>query len=141
MYGYGAEPGFFKMCLSLIDINRLKGHHMLTKLVTTQKSWLVALGLLASSYAFANTGANTALNASEPIYHYQPAEVVKANIEAALNSQQIDTTQLEIQVDEKGVVNASGEVASRADADNITKIIQGTESVYAVFGKFVYPKL
>lgn len=114
---------------------------MLTKLITTQKSWLVALGLLASSYAFANTGANAAVNASEPIYHYRPAEVVKANIEAALNSQQIDTTQLEIQVDEKGVVNASGEVASRADADNITKIIQGTESVYAVFGKFVYPKL
>lgn len=114
---------------------------MLKKLVTTQKPLLVALGLLASSYAFANTVTNPAVNASEPIYHYQPAEVVKANIETALNNQQIDASQLDIQVDDKGVVSASGEVASRAEGDNITKIIQGTESVYAVFGKFVYPKL
>lgn len=114
---------------------------MFIKSFTAHKTMLVALGLLASSYAFANIGANAGMNASEPIYHYQPAEVVKANIESALNNHQIDTTQLDIQVDEKGIVNASGEVASRDEADNITKIIQGTESVYAVFGKFVYPKL
>ncbi len=114
---------------------------MFTKSFTASKTLLVALGLVVSTFAFANNAANKNVNASEPIYDYQPAEVVKANIEAALSNQQIDTTQLDIQVDEKGIVNASGEVASRDEADNITKIIQNTESVYAVFGKFVYPKL
>ena len=105
---------------------------MFTKSFTASKTLLVALGLFASSVAFANN--------SEPTYQYLPPDVLKANIETSLNSHQIDTTQLDIQVDDKGIVNASGDVTSKEQAENITKIIQDTQSVYAVFGKFVYPQ-
>lgn len=105
---------------------------MFTKPMTTPKALLVALGLFASGVAFANS--------SEPTYQYLPPDVLKANIETSLNTHQIDTTQLDIQVDDKGIVNASGDVASKEQAENITKIIRDTQSVYAVFGKFVYPQ-
>ena len=105
---------------------------MFTKSFTAQKSLIVALGLFASSVAFAN--------AAEPTYQYLPPDVLKANIETSLNTHQIDTTKLDIQVDDKGIVNASGDVESKAQAESITKIIQDTQSVYAVFGKFVYPQ-
>jgi osmotically-inducible protein OsmY len=96
------------------------------------KSLLIGLGLVATSFAFANQ--------SEPIYQYLPAEELKQNIEAALSQQQIDPSHLDIQIDDKGVVNASGSVESKEQADNITKIIQGTPSVYAVFAKFLHPQ-
>lgn len=96
-----------------------------------QKSLFVALSLVAASAAFANQ--------SEPMYQYLPADVVKQNIEATLNQHQIDATHLDIQIDDQGIVNASGNVESKEQADNITKIIQESQAVYAVFGKFIYP--
>lgn len=96
-----------------------------------QKSLLVTLGLVAASAAFATQ--------SEPMYQYLPADVVKQNIEATLSQHQIDASQLELQIDEQGIVNASGNVESKEQADNITKIIQNSQAVYAVFGKFIYP--
>jgi len=97
-----------------------------------QKSLFVTLGLLATSGAFANL--------NEPIYQYLPAGVLKQNIQATLSQHQIDVSQLDIQIDEQGIVNASGNVESKQQADNITKIIQDSQAVYAVFGKFIYPQ-
>jgi osmotically-inducible protein OsmY len=97
-----------------------------------QRSFMLALGLAATSAVFANQ--------SEPIYNYVPADVLKQKVELALSEQQIDTSNLVMQFDEKGVVNASGNVESKSQADNITQIIKETESVYMVFGKFVYPQ-
>lgn len=97
-----------------------------------QKSLLLALGLVATGAAFASQ--------NEPMYQYLPAGVLKQNIEATLNQHQIDASQLDIQIDDQGIVNASGHVASKQEADNITKIIQNSQAVYAVFGKFIYPQ-
>ncbi len=96
-----------------------------------QKSLLVALGLVAATTAFATQ--------SEPMYQYLPADVVKQNIEATLSQHQIDASRLDIQIDDRGIVNASGNVESKEQADSITKIIQDSQAVYAVFGKFIYP--
>jgi osmotically-inducible protein OsmY len=102
-----------------------------------QQSLMFALGLMATSAVFANPAVK---NQSEPIYNYLPAEELKVNVESALSANQIDVSNLDIQVDEKGVVNASGNVESKQQADNITKIIKDTQSVYMVFGRFVYPQ-
>jgi hypothetical protein len=97
-----------------------------------QKPLFVTLGLLAASTAFANQ--------SEPMYQYLPAEVVKQNIETTLSQHQIDASNLDIQIDSQGIVNASGNVGSKQEAENITKIIQDSQAVYGVFGKFIYPE-
>ena len=96
-----------------------------------QKSLLLALGLVAASAAFSAQ--------SDPMYQYLPADVLKQNIEATLSQHQIDASQLDIQTNDQGIVNVSGNVESKAQADNITNIIQNSQAVYAVFGKFIYP--
>jgi ABC-type transport system involved in multi-copper enzyme maturation permease subunit len=119
---------------------------------TQKTSWLETKSFIAAiSIAFASvtlthtalansasTNANLA-KTSEATYNYLPIEVVQKNIQDTLLAHQIDASGLEIQVDDKGVVNASGHVASKEEADNIVKMIQANEGVYAVFGRFVHP--
>ncbi|OYY49786.1 MAG: hypothetical protein B7X95_09990 [Methylophilaceae bacterium 17-44-8] len=97
-----------------------------------QRTFMLALGLAAVNVVFANQ--------SEPMYNYVSPDVLKQKVELALSEHQVDASQLDIQFDEKGMVNASGKVDSKQQADNITQIIKNTESVYMVYGRFIYPQ-
>jgi osmotically-inducible protein OsmY len=89
---------------------------------------LASAGFLSStSYAGADLG-----------YQYLPVEQVESNIKASLSAHEINTDALNISSDDQGVVNISGNVASKEQADLIVKIAQTNTGVYAVLGQLSY---
>ncbi len=71
-------------------------------------------------------------------YKYLPVEQVESNIKQSLCAHEISADGLNIVSDDKGIVNISGTVASKDQADMVVKIAQANEGVYAVLGELSY---
>ncbi len=99
------------------------------------KSLLAGLALVFASTAFANTDVDGVT------YDYIPADALKSSIQDSLSAQQIDYSNLEIDVDDKGTVNVSGNVTSKEAANAITKVIKEKQGVYMLFSRLNYPSM
>lgn len=107
------------------------------------KSLLAGLILAFASSAFtssvfANTDF-TSTNTDSVTYNYVPADALKSSIENNLRAQQVDLSGLEIDVNDKGIVNVIGDVDSKQAADTITHVIKEKQGVYALYSELSYP--
>lgn len=107
--------------------------HRKTHNTLSVKSLFAGLALVFASTAFANT------DIDDVTYDYMPADALKASIQESLSAQQIDYSNLEIDVDDKGTVNVSGDVTSKEAAKAITKAIKEKQGVYMLYSKLNYP--
>lgn len=78
------------------------------------------------------------LAANEAQYHFLPTDTVVNNIKTSLESHGIDPSSMHIDVDTEGVVKLSGEVASKQQADIVTRLTMHADGVYAVLGDLRY---
>ncbi len=99
------------------------------------KSLLAGLFLVFTSSIFANTDIDSVT------YNYMPADALKSSIQSSLSAQQVDLSGLEIDVDDKGTFNVSGDVDSKQSADTITKVIKEKQGVYMLYSKLNYPSM
>lgn len=74
----------------------------------------------------------------EPMYDFLPSDTVKENVTNNLQVHGVDMSALHVNVDEQGVVRLSGEASSKQQVESITRIVKGTEGVYAVLGNMRY---
>lgn len=88
--------------------------------------------------ASANVVAADTRTSSEPMYNFLPSDTVEQNVKTSLQSHGIDTSSLQINSDAKGVVQLSGLVASKQDAEVATQIAKESDGVYAVLGAWRY---
>ncbi len=109
--------------------------HKKTQNIFSVKSLLAGLTLMFASTAFANTDIGTVT------YDYMPADALKTSIENSLSAQQIDYSNVEINVDDKGIVSVSGDVASKEAATMISKLIKEKQGVYMLYSKLNYPSI
>lgn len=79
-----------------------------------------------------------AVPASEPMYKFLPSDTVVENVKTSLQNHGIDTSALQVDSDAKGVVQLSGLVASKQDAEVATQIAKQSDGVYAVLGQWRY---
>ncbi|MFD0912009.1 BON domain-containing protein [Methylophilus luteus] len=93
-------------------------------------------GALISLLLSANV--NAALPGAEPMYKFLPSDTVVQNVKTNLQSHGIDTTNLQVDSDAKGVVQLSGLIASKQDAEVATQIAKQSDGVYAVLGQWRY---
>ncbi|HSI46458.1 MAG TPA: BON domain-containing protein [Methylophilus sp.] len=75
---------------------------------------------------------------SEPMYKFLPSDTVVENVKTSLQNHGIDTSALQVDSDAKGVVQLSGLVASKQDAEVATQIAKQSDGVYAVLGQWRY---
>ncbi|MFD1123579.1 BON domain-containing protein [Methylophilus flavus] len=92
-------------------------------------------GVLVSMLMSANVHA---VPAAEPMYKFLPSDTVVENVKTSLQSHGIDTSNLQVDSDAKGVVQLSGLVASKQDAEVATQIAKQSDGVYAVLGQWRY---
>jgi hypothetical protein len=92
-------------------------------------------GALVSLLLSANVNA---VPAAEPMYNFLPSDTVVENVKNNLQTHGIDTTKLQVDSDAKGVVQLSGLVASKQDAEVATQIAKQSDGVYAVLGQWRY---
>lgn len=84
-------------------------------------------------------GMNTsALAANEAQYHFLPTDTVVNNVKTSLESHGIDPSAINIDSDTEGVVKLSGEVASKQQAEIVTRLAMHSDGVYAVLGDLRY---
>lgn len=82
---------------------------------------------------------STYVQASEQeMYHFLPANVVAQQVKNNLHQHGVDVTQLRVSADNQGVVQVSGTVASKLEAENITRWAMHTQGVYGVLGELQY---
>ncbi|HSH86184.1 MAG TPA: BON domain-containing protein [Methylophilus sp.] len=93
---------------------------------------LVAALLGASANAMAVDVVNT------PMYNFLPSDTVVQNVKNNLQTHGIDTSTLQVDSDAKGVVQLSGLVGSKQDAEVATQIAKESDGVYAVLGQWRY---
>ena len=98
-------------------------------------SGLLMAALLGGS---ATAFAADAVNRSEAMYNFLPSETVVQNVKNNLQTHGIDSSALRVDSDAKGVVQLSGLVGSKEDAEMATKIAQQSEGVYAVLAEWRY---
>lgn len=79
-----------------------------------------------------------AMAKGEPMYDFLPSNTVIDNVKTNLQSHGIDVSNLQVDADAQGVVQLSGEVASKQEVESITQIAQQSEGVYAVLGALRY---
>ena len=92
-------------------------------------------GILVSMLMSANVNA---VPSAEPMYNFLPSETVVENVKTSLQNHGIDTSALQVDSDAKGVVQLSGLVASKQDAEVATQIAKQSDGVYAVLGQWRY---
>ena len=109
--------------------------HKIAQNLSGVKSLLAGLALVFASTAFAD------VDVDGVTYDYIPADTLKASIQQSLSAQQIDYSNLEIDVDDKGTVNVSGDVPSKQAANAITKVIKEKQGVYMLYSKLNYPSI
>ncbi len=78
------------------------------------------------------------LAANEAQYHFLPTDTVVNNVKTSLESHGIDSSNMNIDADTEGVVKLSGEVASKQQAEIVTRLAMHAEGVYAVLGDLRY---
>lgn len=79
-----------------------------------------------------------AMAKGEPMYDFLPSNTVIDNVKTNLQSHGIDVSNLQVDADAQGVVQLSGEVASKQEVESITQIAQQSDGVYAVLGALRY---
>lgn len=94
----------------------------------TMSSMLVAM-LGASADVLAN---------GEPMYHFLPSDTVIDNVKSNLQNHGVDVSVIQVDADAQGVVQLSGEVASKQDVEAVTQLAKSSEGVYAVLGSLRY---
>lgn len=75
---------------------------------------------------------------NEPMYNFLPSDTVEQNVKNSLQSHGIDTSALQVNSDAKGVVQLSGLVGSKQDAEVATQVAKEADGVYAVLGAWRY---
>jgi hypothetical protein len=103
-------------------------------------NFYLTTGLLMASLLGASATATAAdvVNRNEAMYKFLPSDTVVQNVKTNLQSHGIDVSTLRVDSDAKGVVQLSGLVGSKQDAEMATKIAQQSEGVYAVLGEWRY---
>lgn len=77
--------------------------------------------------------------ASEPgIYQFLPAQTVVSHVRDNLQTHGVDVSALAISADDQGVVHVSGKVASKLEADHISRWAMHSVGVYGVLGTLRY---
>lgn len=99
------------------------------------QSGLLIAALLGGS---AHLSAAEVANRNEAMYKFLPSDTVVQNVKSSLQSHGIDTSALQVDSDAKGVVQLSGLVASKQDAEVATQIAKEADGVYAVLGQWRY---
>lgn len=79
-----------------------------------------------------------AASRSEPMYNFLPSDTVIENVKTSLQNHGLDTSSLQVEADAKGVVQLTGQVGSKQDAERATEIAKEAEGVYAVLGQWRY---
>lgn len=84
-------------------------------------------------------GASELALANEPsIYQFLPADTVVSHVKDSLQTHGVDLSTLQISADNQGVVNVSGNVASKLEAENISRWAMHSAGVYGVLGELRY---
>lgn len=92
-------------------------------------------GALVAMLMSANVNA---VPSADPMYKFLPSDTVVENVKTSLQNHGIDTSKLQVDSDAKGVVQLSGLVASKQDAEVATQIAKQSDGVYAVLGQWRY---
>ncbi len=98
------------------------------------KSGVLIAALLGAGNALAADIRTT----NEPMYNFLPSDTVEQNVKNSLQSHGIDTSALQVNSDAKGVVQLSGLVGSKQDAEVATQVAKEADGVYAVLGAWRY---
>jgi hypothetical protein len=103
-------------------------------------NFYLTTGLLMASLLGASATATAAdvVNRNEAMYKFLPSDTVVQNVKTSLQSHGIDTSTLQVDSDAKGVVQLSGLVGSKQDAEVATQIAKESDGVYAVLGQWRY---
>lgn len=72
------------------------------------------------------------------MYNFLPSDTVVTNVKNSLQNQGIDVSAIQVDADAQGVVQLSGEVASKQEAETLTKLAKQADGVYAVLGSLRY---
>lgn len=95
----------------------------------------VAMCVLAS--ALLSVGGQT-FASDEPLYNFLPTATVIENVKANLQNHGIDSSNIQVNADAKGIVELSGQVGSKQEADTVAKVVKQSEGVYAVLAALRY---
>jgi len=100
--------------------------------------------LAMSTIIAALAGGSTAISAAElvaksdPMYRFLPSDTVVDNVKNNLQTHGVDASSIQIDADAQGVVQLSGEVASKQDVETVTQLAKQADGVYAVLGALRY---
>lgn len=100
------------------------------KKMNLTSSVFAALLFVASTHVMAAKG--------DPMYKFLPSDTLVDNVKNNLQSHGVDVSSIQVDADAQGVVQLSGEVASKRDVENITQLAKQADGVYAVLGALRY---
>lgn len=86
----------------------------------------------------ANALAAGVLAKAEPMYNFLPSDTVVDNVKNTLQTNGVDVSNIQVDADAQGVVQLSGEVASKQDVETVTTLAKQADGVYAVLGALRY---
>ncbi len=101
-------------------------------------NFYLSSGVLIAALLGASVNVLAADVVNTPMYNFLPNDVVEQNVKTNLQNHGIDTSALQVNSDAKGVVQLSGLVASKQDAEVATQIAKESDGVYAVLGAWRY---
>jgi hypothetical protein len=131
-------------CLIYVDELFLLRHRQFASFFTKgriMKKANVSLagGILIATLVCASANVSAAeLSRGEPMYNFLPGDTVVQNVKTSLQNNGIDASSLTVDADAKGVVQLSGLVGSKQDAEAAASAAKQADGVYAVLGSWRY---